>query len=53
MNFYEYGDVYVINAVAKLAPSITILAGNEDNHVISDEFKIRPDSTSDGGVCRP
>ena len=43
----------MLNAVTKVAHSIIILPGNEDNHVILDEFKIRPDSTSVGGVCRP
>ena len=36
----------------KLIP-VFILAGNEDNHKISDEFKIRPDPPSDGGVSCP
>ena len=30
-----------------------ILAGNEDNHNISDEFEFKPDSTKDCGVSCP
>ena len=30
-----------------------ILAGNKDNYNISDEFKFRPDPTSDCGVSCP
>ena len=30
-----------------------ILAGNEDNHKVSNEIKIRPDPTLDSGVSCP
>ena len=43
--------------VNTLAPSIDliffILAGNKDNHNISDEFKIQPDQTKDCRVSCP
>ena len=35
------------NVVATLAPSSLVLAGNEDNCKISDEFKFWPDLTTD------
>ena len=42
--------------VSTLAPSFLIFfifAGNEDIHIISDEFEIRPDRTKDCGVSCP
>ena len=38
------------NIVATLARSLFLLAGNKDNHNISDEFEFRPDPTKDCGV---
>ena len=32
---------------------LLVLAGNEDMHTISDEFKFRPDGTTDYGVSCP
>ena len=32
---------------------LLILAGNEEKHKILDEFKFRPDPTTDYGVSRP
>ena len=34
-------------------PFLFILAGNNDVHESSDEFKYRPDWTTDCGVCCP
>ena len=34
-------------------PILFILAGNDDMHEISEEFKIRPDLTTDCGVSCP
>ena len=34
-------------------PIFFILAGNEDMHESLEEFKVRPDRTTDGGVRYP
>ena len=46
------------NVVNTLAPSVFdriffIFAGNEDNHKVSDKFKIQEDPTMDRGVSCP
>ena len=38
---------------AVFCPILFILAGNDDMHVSSEEFEIRPDPTTDCGVSCP
>ena len=44
---YEHSSPYIFDRI------FFILAGNEDSHKISDEFKIRQDLTMDCGVSCP
>ena len=39
-----------VSSKSYLLPSFIILADKEDMHKISDEFKFRPDLTTDYGV---
>ena len=39
--------------VSTLAPSFFILAGNNDNYIVSNEFEIRSDPTMDSRVSCP
>ena len=41
------------NGVATFSRLFLILAGNEDIHESSEEFEVRPDRTTDGGVSCP
>ena len=47
------GKVMSTNLLCNLYLFFSILAGNKDNHNISDEFKFRPDPIFDCGVSCP
>ena len=49
----ELAGKSMFHVVNTRAPSFFILAGNKDNHDISDEYEIRPDRTEDCGVNCP